>query len=72
MLRISKRKPNNLTPCYDVEVHTQGILRVSGKRWVDLLVREEKEEVVDREIMLYRTVLEDVKKYLAEKYPNKS
>ena len=39
---------------------------------MDLLVREEKEEVVDREIMIYRKVLKDVKKYLAEKYLNKS
>ena len=64
MLRISKRKPNYLTCSYDVEVHTQGILRVSGRRWVDLSVRVEKEGVVDREILIYRTVVEDARKYL--------
>ena len=37
-----------------------------------MLVRVEKEGVEDREIMIYRTVLEDVKKYLAEKYLSKS
>jgi hypothetical protein len=61
-----------LAHSYDVEVHTKGILRVSGRRWEDLLVRAKKEGVVEREAMVYRTVLEDVKKYLAKKYLNKS
>ena len=37
-----------------------------------MLVRVEKEGVVDREIMVDRTVMEDAKKYLADKYLNKS
>ena len=39
---------------------------------MDLLVRVEKDGVVDREITIYKTVLEDIKKYFANKYLNKS
>ena len=65
---------SRVLPCYDVEVHTKGILRVSGRRWVDLLVRVELEQEgeVDREINIYRTVVEDMKKYFSEKYMNRS
>ena len=61
-------------PCYNVEVHTKGILRVSGRRWVDLLVRVglDLEGEGDREINIYTTVVEDMKTYLLEKYLNKS
>ena len=37
-----------------------------------MLVRVEKEGVVDGEILIYRTVVEDARKYLAEKYLSKS
>ena len=57
---------------YDVEVWTKGILRVSGKRRVDMTVRVVKDGVEDREFEIYKTLVEDIKTYLSEKYLTKS
>ena len=48
---------------YEVEVFTKGILRVSGKRRVDLHVRVVK-DIPDREILIYNNLLRKVLKIL--------
>ena len=57
---------------YDVEVWTKGILRVSGRRRVDMTVRVMKDGMEDSESLVYKTIVQDMKKYLAEKYFLKS
>ena len=54
---------------YEVEVFTKGILRVSGKRRVDLHVRIVREgDRPDREIIIYNSLLRNIRNYLAQKY----
>ena len=52
---------------YDVEVWTRGIRRMSGQRKVDVTVRVMKDGMEDRESLVYRTIVQDMKKYLAER-----
>ena len=53
---------------YEVEVFTKGILRVSGKRRVDLHVRIVREGDMDREVIIYNSLLRNIRNYLAQKY----
>ena len=53
---------------YEVEVFTKGILRVSGKRRVDLQVRIVREGATDREVIIYNSLLRNIRNYLAQKY----
>ena len=58
---------------YEVEVFTKGILRVSGKRRVDLHIRIVKDRLTpDREIIIYNTLLTHMRSYLAKKYVSQS
>ena len=53
---------------FEVEVFTKGILRVSGKRRVDLHVRILREGEEDREVIIYNSLLRNIRHYLAQKY----
>lgn len=67
------RRDRTRNGCYSVEVYTKGILRVSGKRRVDLnlrIIRHGSED--DREFLLYSSLLKNVKMYLSKKYANHS
>ena len=55
-----------------VQVLTRGILRVSGRRRVDLTIRLAADRTADRELSLYRSLLADIKQFLSEKYVNHS
>ena len=58
---------------YEVEVFTKGILRVSGRRRVDLHVRIVRDgQSLDKEIVIYNTLLRHVRSYLAKKYVSQS
>ena len=65
-LRRGKAGPGH----YEVEVFTKGILRVSGKRRVDLRVRIVREAggAKDREVIIYNSLLRNMRNYLAQKY----
>ena len=67
------RRDRTRNGCYTVEVYTKGILRVSGKRRVDLnlrIIRDGSKD--DREFVLYSSLLKNVKTYLSKKYANHS
>jgi hypothetical protein len=66
-LRI-QRSTTTFPETYDVEVWTKEILKVSGRRRVDLTVRVMKDGVEDKELQIYKTIVEDIKIYLEEKY----
>ena len=72
--KLIMRKSSNTysVESYDVEVWTKGILRVSGRRRVDMTVRVMKDGMEDSESLVYKTIVQDMKKYLAEKYFLKS
>ena len=53
---------------YEVEVFTKGILRVSGRRRVDLHVRIVREGASDREVIIYNSLIRNIRNYLAQKY----
>ena len=53
---------------YEVEVFTKGILRVSGRRRVDLHVRIVQEGTSDREVIIYNSLIRNIRNYLAQKY----
>ena len=55
-----------------VQVLTRGILRVSGRRRVDLTIRLAADRTADRELLLYHTLLADIKQFLSERYVNHS
>ena len=57
---------------FEVEVFTKGILRVSGKRRVDLHVRILREGEEDREVIIYNSLLRNIRHYLAQKYVSQS
>ena len=54
--------------CYEAEVFTKGILRVSGKRRVDLNIRVFSAGQEDREFLVYANSIKSIKKYLSKKY----
>ena len=56
---------------YEVEVFTKGILRVSGKRRVDLHVRIVR-ATLDKEIIIYNSLLRNIRSYLSKKYVSPS
>ena len=62
--RSTTTSPEN----FDVEVWTKEILKVSSKRRVNLIVRMVKDGVEDKEWEIYKTIVEDIKTYLKEKY----
>ena len=67
------RRDRTRNGCYTVEVYTKGILRVSGKRRVDLnlrIIRDGSKD--DREFLLYISLMKNVKTYLSKKYANHS
>ena len=68
---MKMRKDKNRPNCYNVEVFTKGILRVTGKRRVDLIIRIIKYGGSDdKEFLLYQSVLNKVRGFLSQKYAN--
>ena len=70
---MKMRKDKNRHWSYHAEVFTKGILRVSGKRRVDLNIRIVKDGVKDdREFLVYNSIFHQIKQYLSTKYANHS
>ena len=63
-MKRDKTKPG----CYEAEVFTKGILRVSGKRRVDLNLRVFRAGQEDREFLVYANSIKSIKRYLSKKY----
>ena len=66
--KLKVKRPSRNETSFELEVWTKGILRVSGRRRIDLIARIVEEGDVDRENEVYRTLLEDIRKYLSEKH----
>ena len=68
---MKMRRDKNRANCYNAEVFTKGILRVTGKRRVDLIIRIIKYGGgEDKEFLLYQSVLKRVRSFLSQKYAN--
>ena len=63
-MKRDKTRPD----CYEAEVFTKGILRVSGKRRVDLNIRVFTAGQEDREFLVYANSIKNIKRYLSKKY----
>ena len=61
------RKSPKGGPNHELEVWTKGVLRASGKRRVDMIVRFVEDGSKDKESEVYRTVLKDIREYLPER-----
>ena len=62
------KKDKTRPGCYEAEVFTKGILRVSGKRRVDLNIRVFRATQEDKEYLVYENTIKNIKRYLSKRY----
>ena len=65
-----EQKCEHTDSCFYNNRLIKGILRVSGKRRVDLYIRVFRPGQEDREFLVYANSIKNFKKYLSKKYAN--